>query len=62
MFIYGSVIEKCLHGVYLATPEEKRFNRARYCGFCSPDIYIRDAAVKWDPKLMQTLPTLEAEC
>lgn len=61
MFIHGSVIEKCRHGVYLATPEEQRVDRARYCGMCSPDMDVRDSARTWDPKLLKTLPTLEVE-
>ena len=38
MFIHGSVIEKCQHGIYLASPEEVKADRARYCGLCTPDL------------------------
>lgn len=39
MFIWGSVIQKCSHGVYEASDDEVRADRARYCGFCTPSHY-----------------------
>jgi len=31
-------IQKCQHSVYLASPEERRTERARYCSFCTPSV------------------------
>src|SRR5258708_5778493 len=37
MQIPGSVIEKCQHGVYLASALEVRNEKATYCGLCTPE-------------------------
>jgi ribosomal protein S27AE len=37
MKIPGSVIQKCNHGVYLASSEEVRKDKATYCGLCTPE-------------------------
>jgi len=52
MRIPGSTIEKCPHGIYLASPEERALNRARYCCFCCPDVYIRASPRQWKEALM----------
>lgn len=49
MFIHGSVIEKCQHGIYLASPEEVKADRARYCGLCTPDLDTRETSRDWNP-------------
>ena len=36
MKIPGSSIEKCKHGIYLASPEERKTDVARYCTLCTP--------------------------
>lgn len=36
MFIEGSVIQKCSHGVYEASDEEVLADRALFCQFCTP--------------------------
>lgn len=33
-----SYLPKCRHSVYLASPEEVRTVRARYCSFCTPAV------------------------
>jgi hypothetical protein len=60
MHIHGSVIEKCSHGVYEASPEEVRADKARYCGLCSPNLDERETARNWNPKLLQYLPDADA--
>ena len=37
MHIPGSCIEKCVHGVYLASPDEVKTSIATYCGWCTPE-------------------------
>lgn len=58
MEIVGSCIEKCQHGVYLASPEEIRADRARYCGICSPEMDTRETARDWKPTV-QANPVLK---
>jgi hypothetical protein len=36
MKIENSCIEKCVHGLYLATPEEVKSGKANYCQMCNP--------------------------
>ena len=36
MHIEGSCIEKCSHGIYLASKEEVKTERAHFCSFCRP--------------------------
>ena len=35
--IHGSSISKCFHGVYLASAQEVRADKATYCGICTPE-------------------------
>ncbi len=35
--IVGSVISKCVHGIYLASKQEVRSDKATYCGMCTPE-------------------------
>lgn len=56
--IDGSVIAKCEHGIYLASPEETRADRARYCGLCTPDLDERETARDWKPTV-QANPLLK---
>jgi hypothetical protein len=58
MHIHGSVIEKCQHGIYLASLEEVKADRARYCGLCTPDMDERETARTWDPTV-QANPVLK---
>jgi hypothetical protein len=58
MFIHGSVIQKCQHGIYLASPEEVKADLARYCGLCTPDMDERETARTWDPTV-QANPALK---
>src|SRR5712664_2214855 len=46
--IPGSVIEKCQHGLYLASQEEIKIDKARYCGFCTPALDSRLTQAEWD--------------
>ncbi len=36
MQIENSSIQKCVHGLYLATPEEVKSGKAHYCQMCNP--------------------------
>jgi hypothetical protein len=58
MHIHGSVIEKCGHGIYLASPEEVSADRATYCGICTPDSDTRQTARDWNPTV-QANPVLK---
>ena len=31
-------VKKCVHGVYLACPEQVRTERARYCSLCTDTV------------------------
>jgi ribosomal protein L37AE/L43A len=51
MVIHGSSIQKCSHGVYLASVEEIKADKARYCQFCRPQcndigLTVGPAAIK----------------
>lgn len=34
----SSLVNKCSHGVYLASTEEVKTNLGRYCSFCTPEV------------------------
>jgi hypothetical protein len=48
MLIHGSSIQKCGHGIYLASKEEEKSDKARYCGFCTPSLDSRLTQAEWD--------------
>jgi hypothetical protein len=48
LHIHGSVIEKCVHGIYLADSEQCRTGIARYCGFCTPSFDSGSTKEEWE--------------
>ena len=54
----SSLVNKCSHGVYLASTEEVKTNLGRYCSLCTPEV---DSDVFRRKELNKTTRLLLAE-